>query len=104
MMALDPRCSVPNKCWEHYQGAYARVREKDIELAMALVRLRAATCPPTLMGLRDVSHAINYAQTLINRQWCQMVRAPFTFPVAAERERPASHSALSRTQPSLDSL
>lgn len=89
-MSVDPHCSASAKCWEHWETE-PRVSERAVNLALDLVQLRAATDRSRLY------EAVCMLQSLLRRQWCEMVRRPFDFPAP----KPTS---VSKPRPTLSDL
>ncbi len=100
-------CTVDARCWEWWQGWYARATERDIGLAEALLRLRVAALPesPDIEAVQKIEDAAKLLIRLRQRQWCEMVRAPFEFEFRPESIVAASPPTKSRRSPAtLDDL
>lgn len=83
-MQLD--CFVEHKCWEHYQGWYARITQRDIALAKALVKFRTEFLSDRVNddSLIKLEQSVHLLRQIINAQWREMTRSPFIF----EEEKP----------------
>lgn len=95
-------CTAQHKCWEHFQGWHTRVTTRDIDLALALVRLHASTIAPSVASLQRLQDATELATSLINRQWREMTREPFAFAPPAAITTPAPKPRPAR--PTLDDV
>lgn len=81
-------CNAEQKCWEHWQGWHARVTQRDLALAADYIFLRADEAKRKgQMGNLSVSfpekleEACTLYDSLVRRQWCEMVRKPFVFKI-----------------------
>jgi hypothetical protein len=94
-------CNVEHPCWEQSTNQwYARVTQRDIDLARALVQFRAATLgdmrhdlyhdPDSLAKLET---AVRLLRQLVNTQWREMVRQPFKFKTHSVVVPPTSTKA-----------
>lgn len=82
---MTPDCTTKFKCWEHFQGWHARVTQRDIALAQALVKLRLATLDiKSTESISQLQVAVHLLRQLFNSQWRQMVRKPFQFKLPSK--------------------
>lgn len=87
----DPLCSAEVKCWEHYQPTL-RVSERVLDLAEALMVLRALT-----HDIEGTRRACDFATSLEQRQWAEMVRTPFSFLKPDSTPKPSAAKPLPKT-------
>lgn len=83
---IPSHCTAHHKCWECFQGWQARVLTRDINLAISLTTLRAATVTNYAESISSLREAAWLLQQLHNTQWREMVRPAFIFTTLLEKK------------------